>query len=747
MIRASSARRAGALTAVLVTLGAAGAAGISVQVARSGWSWGNPTPQGNSLAAVDFLGERGYAVGAAGTALRTDDGGTTWAGLATGTPADLNRLQIVNPDTVVVLGGDGCVLRRSGDGGATFQKIFIVAEVNCPDKVQSFYFTDNNTGYLLLRDGSVLRTTDAGQSFSKQTAIPGTPASAVGGNTSPADLLFTDASSGIAFVTPPGSPSLAYTTTDGGVSWKPLTTIEAGAVVNRIYVFDANTIYGVGPNTLLRSTDGGKTFSKRAIGNGRNLTSIHCASANTCLLTTDQGALERTTDGGATATTITASSVPLAGAAFASPTRAVGVGAAGQTVISNDAGVNYVPVGGDIGGNFLRLRRGPTATTAFAPGSKGQIALTTDAGATWKVVSVPTSSDVLDTSWADASTGYALDARGGLFRTANAGASWQTLSPGAGPPASAVVALADGRTVLLVGPTGVKRAVGGGSFQPVTGPRVARDALDGAAPAGNAVVAWGSQSKNLLVSIDGGSTWRALKLPDKKHTRVAQVAFLNGSVGYLLDTTARLWSTSNGGHNWHELPTAGTGAVSGMTFGSATTGFLGIRGFAGDFASAYVLHTTDGGHSWIPQAISPGALSGLLAPDAAHGFALLAPLGSGAAQRQLFFTGTGGSAGAASNLRISAGPAGFTKKKLHKAHGSVTISGTLAGAVGGERIAISARPLNGGAWNNRVVTAGANGGSFSTRFTIRGTEVFVAQWAGDSGRSGAGTPALVVRVR
>ena len=88
-------------------------AGASVQVSQSGWFWGNPTPQGNTLRALDFQSGRGYAIGDAGTALRTDDGGATWTGLATGTSADLDRLQIVTPDVLVIQGGDGCVLRRS----------------------------------------------------------------------------------------------------------------------------------------------------------------------------------------------------------------------------------------------------------------------------------------------------------------------------------------------------------------------------------------------------------------------------------------------------------------------------------------------------------------------------------------------------------------------------------------------------------------------------------------------------------
>ena len=45
------------------------------------------------------------------------------------------------------------------------------------------------------------------------------------------------------------------------------------------------------------------------------------------------------------------------------------------------------------------------------------------------------------------------------------------------------------------------------------------------------------------------------------------------------------------------------------------------------------------------------------------------------------------------------------------------------------------------------MTAGANGGSFTATFRITRSSFFVAQWAGDSGRTGAGTRVLGVSVR
>jgi photosystem II stability/assembly factor-like uncharacterized protein len=746
MTLVSYGRKALALTAVVFTVGGAGLADASVRVPLSGWNWGNPTPQGNDLKAIDFAGGRGYAVGAAGTALRSDDGGATWTGLATGTAGDLATLQIIDPETVVVLGGGGCVLRRSDDGGTTFHRIFIVAEADCPDRVRSFSFADRNVGYLLLQNGSVLRTTDAGQSFSKQTAIPGTPAGASAGAAQAADILVTGADSAIAFVTPAGAGamSLAFTTTDGGVSWKPLTTIAPG-VVTRLYRFDASTIYAVGPDTLLRSTDGGATFTQRPFGAGLNLTSIHCADTATCLITTAGGELDRTTDGGATATPITASSVPLAAAAFASPTRAVAVGTAGKTVVSDDAGVNYAAIGGDIGGAFSRLRSGPNPTSAYAPGEKGQMALTLDGGVTWKIASVSTSADLVDTSWADPQTGYVIDARGGLFRSANGGASWSTLAPGPGGAAQAVLALPAGGPVLLIGPKGVKRSLGGGQFDRVKGKPVSTTPLSDVQRAGAAIFAWASGGKRLLASVDRGARWAVVKLPSQR-TRVRHVAFTTRSTGYVLDTTGRVWSTRDGGRSWRESIATGTQRGTSLAFGSATNGYLNLDHFGGG-SDGYVLHTTDGGATWRPQAIATAPVTrlGLVAPDATHAFALVT--GTTGQQRRFFFTASGGDAGASSSLTLKASPARFTKRALHRARGKVTITGRLAGAVGGERIIVSARRRSGGPWTTRSVTAGANGGSFAATFTIARSSVFVAQWAGDSGRAGVGSRPLQLSVR
>src|SRR4029078_9567253 len=92
------------LLAALTGLGPGAAWGTDVFAGHSGGIWGKPLPQGPALRSLEFSGLRGYAAGDFGTLLRTDDGGATWQGVATGFTVDLRRVWVVATDCCV-LGG------------------------------------------------------------------------------------------------------------------------------------------------------------------------------------------------------------------------------------------------------------------------------------------------------------------------------------------------------------------------------------------------------------------------------------------------------------------------------------------------------------------------------------------------------------------------------------------------------------------------------------------------------------------
>jgi photosystem II stability/assembly factor-like uncharacterized protein len=753
---------AAALSLAIVIVIATGAGVANVNVSKSGWAWGNPTPQGRTLRAIGFAGGVGYAVGFGGAALSTANAGASFTGLTTGTAANLDKVQVLAPATIVVGGGGGCVTRISENGGGVFRRIFNVAESSCPEPVAAFSFLSAHAGFLLLANGSLEMTMDGGESFARRTGVPGTSASSGGGSLVGTETHFFSLTSGIAFVSDPGSGvSSAYKTPDGGVSWTQVKLPE-GSRVSSVHFVDEHNGYAIGPNTLLRTTDGGETWEAQKIAAGNSFNSIDCSSATTCILAVTGGnELVETSDGGATDTVKTTSSSLIYGAAYASATQVVAVGESGATVLSSDGGATFTPASADVGGEYGRLRLGPGGML-LAPGAGGNLAISTTGGQTWQVLATQTSQELTDVAFGTASLGYALDVSGGLQRTTNGGATWQTLGPGTASPARAVVAIGT-TTVLLIGPVGIYRAVNGGAFQPVGG-AVASAHVSDYDVTGSTVFAFAPGQHTLLRSSDEGARWTAIGLPlakrkgkgphakAKRGVAVTSIAFVGPQRGYLLDTQGRLWATHNGGHSWSELLSTGTSEGIGLAFGDPSAGFMSIGSFGGDRGDVFVLRTTNGGATWHPQELTIGSLpvDGIVASSALDAAALTdsESISKESLNRELFETTSGGDVtGSSETLSLATPKVRLTKRKLAAAHHTVRVTGTLAGATGGEVIVVSRRNLSGGSWQHQTVVAGANGGSFATTWRISASSIFVAQWAGDSGRIGEGSKVLKIVVR
>src|SRR6478672_9240832 len=348
---------------------AAPSSAAPVTASHSGWFWGTPLPQGDTLHALDFIGSRGYAVGNFGTILRTDDGGSNWSGLQTGVTVDLNRVQMISPDSFVAAGA--CSVRRSDDGGRSFRRLpWTASDQRCSSPPADFSFPSSQTGYLLLEDGNLLRTDDGGSTWGRRTAVPGSRAAH--GGAAVADLFFKDNETGFA-TTNTGN---TYVTGDGGSTWSPV-ILDWFEALGGITFPDPDHGFVVGQGgTILRSTDGGNDWQLVYFDESTDLSSIDCADATTCLATASNGTqLLRTTDGGDTWTSISPSTERIADAAFADSPRAAAIGQGGVTVISNDLGAHFRRVGGRLDGQYTGLRALDTLF-AYAFGKGGALAKT-----------------------------------------------------------------------------------------------------------------------------------------------------------------------------------------------------------------------------------------------------------------------------------------------------------------------------------------------------------------------------------
>jgi photosystem II stability/assembly factor-like uncharacterized protein len=739
-----STRLLGAIAAA-TALGAAlpGAAGANVQVGSSGWQWGNPLPQGNTLRTVSFAGPTGYAAGDFGTLLKTTDGGASWTGLPVGTFQSLTTVQVVDANTVVA--GGGCVARRSVDGGKSFARIaFTPVESACKEPLVDLTFIDPATGWVLLADGSVFETADGGTQFSARTALPGTRAA--GGAGSPTVLRFVSATSGYAA----NSLGQILQTTDAGQTWKIVSDTQRR--VRDVRFVDGTHGFAVGDGGLfLRTTDGGATWTPKDIGAGaNNLTSVRCATAVLCVVAQEDGKLlYKTADAGDTPLPpITPSTNPILAAAFTSDSGIVAVGVNGATVVSNDAGANFTQIGGALpAGKYFAIRAGAQPGTAYAPGDNGTLAVTTDGGKTWTRGNVTTSEAVVDVSFPNAQAGFALDQDGGLFSTTNAGGAWKTLDTGTTARPTAVYAPSPA-TVMVIGPRGVRRSTdSGGTFEQVRSRAVARAPLSGVDRAGGAIVAYGFQ--DLVRSTDGGAHWSALRKPGRyqrvrgrlvNRLGISQADFVDARHGFLRDTSGRLWKTRDGGRTWSELHGVGTEQSYGMAFSSASDGYLLIANFGvldtPDERSGFLLRTTDGGVTWHPQYVIDQTIkpAGLASPGGAVDYLL-------GGDSALLSSTSGGDAGATSELTVT------TSRRTVRKPAGITVTGKLAPAQGNELVTVSYRAPGTTRWRHQTVKTAANGAYTTSWRVARGTNLFVAQWQGDFKSAGDGSAVLSVKVR
>lgn len=81
------------------------------------WHIQNPYPTGNNFNAVKLISENiGWAVGSAGTILKTIDGGVTWESVTSGTKSELTDINFIDQNTGWIVGADGVILKTTNGG-------------------------------------------------------------------------------------------------------------------------------------------------------------------------------------------------------------------------------------------------------------------------------------------------------------------------------------------------------------------------------------------------------------------------------------------------------------------------------------------------------------------------------------------------------------------------------------------------------------------------------------------------------
>ncbi|HWA05000.1 MAG TPA: YCF48-related protein, partial [Ignavibacteria bacterium] len=344
------------------------------------WKWLNPSPQGNTLRAVDFVDNNtGYAAGDYGTVLKTTNAGNTWNKLAGPNEKNLTSLDFVNGTTGFV-GSHSQMLKKTTDAGQTWQSIQLPVSGNWDTAytIMDINFVNQTTGYVVgffLLESKIWKTTDAGNSWS---TLPVTGADYL------KRTYFIDANTGFAYGGPTYSEVIK--TTDGGQSWQQVSQ-ESYIAYSMSFINSQVGVYGCESGRIYRTTDGGNSWTFAFCPSSLDIMSIQ----------------------------------------FVNATTGFGFGTGSVYVKTTDGGVNWEEY--SLGTGSIRQYYDASMTPAGiiqAVGSYGAMVRTTNSGATFEVPPFITEHTITDIEFINGNTGYAVAGfgEGDILKTTDAGETW-----------------------------------------------------------------------------------------------------------------------------------------------------------------------------------------------------------------------------------------------------------------------------------------------------------------------------------
>ena len=236
-----------------------------------------------------------------------------------------------------------------------------------------------------------------------------------------------------------GSNGTLLTTTDGGTTWKKLSTLTKDTLQD-VYFADKEDGWLIATRDilklktnepasyLLKTEDGGMTWRQVLLNNpdiNARLVRLVFADAQHGWAFGETGVVFGTRDGGAHWMRQTAATKHLLlGGAFSSEAHGCLVGAGGTIIRTSDGGLNWqtslVRDGVHVRFNAASL----VGNRGWAVGAAGQIFASNDGGHTWFPQASTTNADLFDVNFIDASEGWAIGTQGIMLHTRDGGVHW-----------------------------------------------------------------------------------------------------------------------------------------------------------------------------------------------------------------------------------------------------------------------------------------------------------------------------------
>ncbi|MCI0505642.1 MAG: YCF48-related protein, partial [Gammaproteobacteria bacterium] len=237
------------------------------------------------------------------------------------------------------------------------------------------------------------------------------------------DVYFFDNSTGIVV----GDGGIILKTTDGGTSWSPITSGTTQNLLG-VHFYDANNGFSVGSSsTALRTVDGGDTWSDASSGLGAgDLSAVVAISGTEVYASSNDGNVYKYN--GATWSSQTTDASIKNGISGAVTQHAITVGTGGGIFYTTDGSTWNTPASKPAAAPVLYGIHAPTGTVAYAIGAavlgSGTVWKTIDGGVNWTDVSAPGAGSIYAVHFVDANNGFATGDGDALMRTTNGGITW-----------------------------------------------------------------------------------------------------------------------------------------------------------------------------------------------------------------------------------------------------------------------------------------------------------------------------------
>lgn len=533
--------------------------------------WLSPLPAGVQLNTVRMYDSRvGISVGELGMVVVTNDGGLTWAVVASGTQRSLKGIAFAQAARAVAV-GEGGTLLRTDDGGQTW----VAIPSNTSNELRAAAFGTPDVGVIVGAGGVILRTGGGRQWQAVASGVAVTLRAA-------------------AFATPSvvvavGDDGTLIRSTDGGLHWGRSTS-GTSAALRGVQFTDALTGVAVGGDDLLwraarvvlRTADGGATWSKAVIPGGDRLYGLACAGPGQLIAVGENGATLRTSDAGLTWEAVAADKSAWLASVSSAGSNTIAVGEGGKIFHSADLGAKWT---------FLQQKEPRINVSSIARADKdailiagGPSILRSADGKDFVKAKTATDKAVNAICLIDSLAGVAVGAEGTIQRTVDGGHTWTAVESGTKRDLS-VVAFSDERNGIAIGNYGF------------AGPSMVR-------------------------TEDGGNTWHAQ--PCRSGMTICDgtiplhaMALLRSGFGMAVGGAGAVYRTADGGRNWTQVPQHLTvAALQSIAILDANTavavGRLGV-----------ILHTSDGGATWTRrESGTPLQLSSVAFADRLHGLAV-----------------------------------------------------------------------------------------------------------------------------